>query len=90
MEWYVILPCIFSALILFMVSGLPVAFCFMAINIVSVYLFWGGEAGIWQLVISMYSGIGHFSLVTLLLFLLMGEVMLQSKIGFDVIEVIDM
>ncbi|MFH1953845.1 MAG: TRAP transporter large permease subunit [Pseudomonadota bacterium] len=90
MEWWVILPLIFSALIILMISGVPVAFCFMAINIVCVYLFWGGQAGLWQLVISMYSGIGHFSLVTLLLFLLMGEVMLQSKLGFDVIEVIDM
>ena len=90
MEWWLILPLIFSALIILMISGLPVAFCFMAVNVVSVYLFWGGEAGLWQLVISMYSGIGHFSLVTLLLFLLMGEVMLQSKIGFDVINVIDM
>lgn len=89
MEWWLILPLIFGALILLMVSGLPVAFCFMAINIVCVYLFWGGQAGLWQLVISMYSGIGHFSLVTLLLFLLMGEVMLQSRLGFDVITAVD-
>ena len=89
MEWWLILPLIFGALIILMISGLPVAFCFMAINIVCVYLFWGGEAGLFQLIVSMYSGIGHFSLVTLLLFLLMGEVMLQSKLGFEVIDAID-
>jgi len=88
-EWWLILLSVLGGLVILMISGLPVAFCFMAINIVGVYLFWGGQAGLSQLILTMYSGIGHFSLVTLLLFLLMGEVMLHSRIGFDVIDAVD-
>ncbi len=89
LEWWVVLLAIFGTLVVLMMTGLPVAFCFMAINIVGVYLFWGGQAGLSQLIISIFSSVAHFSLVTVVLFLLMGEVMFQSGIGMAVIDVID-
>ncbi len=89
MEWWVVLLVILSTLVVLMATGLPVVFCFMAINIVGVYLFWGGQAGLAQLIINTFRSISHFSLVTVLLFILMGEVMFQSGIGMAVIDTID-
>lgn len=83
------LLCIFGSLILLMASSLPVAFCFMAINLVGVYIFWGGEAGLYQLILSMFSSIATFTLMPIPLFVLMGEIMFQSGLGFEVIHAID-
>jgi tripartite ATP-independent transporter DctM subunit len=88
-EWWVIFLVIIGTLVLLMMTGLPVAFCFMAINMVGVYVFWGGHAGLSQLIVSLFGSVSHFSLVTVLLFIFMGEVMFQSGIGLMVIDAVD-
>ncbi len=89
MEWYFVLLCIFGGLAVLMLSGLPVAFSFMLINVIGVIVFWGGLGGIEQLVCSIYDSVVTFALVAVPMFILMGEVMLHSGIGLNIIDVLD-
>ncbi len=88
-EWPLLLVIIFGGLILLLASNLPVAFCFMTINLIGVYVFWGGEAGFYQLIYSTFSSVATFTLMPIPLFVLMGEIMFQSGIGYKVIRVLD-
>ena len=45
MEWWIYLLFFFGGLMILLLIGLPVAFAFTLINIVGVYVFWGGESG---------------------------------------------
>jgi len=72
-----------------MASGLPIAFCFMLINLVGVFFLWGGEAGLMQLVRSIRDSITRFTLLPVPLFVLMGEVMFQAGISSRMIEALD-
>jgi tripartite ATP-independent transporter DctM subunit len=88
-EWPLLLVFIFGSLILLMASNLPVAFCFMTINLIGVYIFWSGEAGLHQLILSIFSSVATFTLMPIPLFVLMGEIMFQSQLGYDVIRMLD-
>lgn len=72
---------IFGSLIVLMSTGLPVAFCFMLINMVGVYLMWGGVESLRQLVLSLMDSLTSFTLLPIPLFLLMGEVIGQSGLA---------
>ncbi len=88
MEWYMILILIFTGLILLMITGMPIAFCFMLINIVGMYIFFG-LLGLEQLISSIYSSLSTFVLLPIPLFILMGEIMFHSGIAPVLIETID-
>ncbi len=81
MEWWVALVVIVGAVILLMVSGLPTALCFMLVNLVGVYFFWGGEQGFQQLILSIRSSVTRFSLMPIVLFMLMGSVLFHSNVA---------
>ncbi|GAI31387.1 unnamed protein product, partial [marine sediment metagenome] len=53
MEWWLIILVIFGSLVVLMVSGLPVAFAFLLINIGGALFFLGGEAGLGQLILNI-------------------------------------
>ncbi len=89
MEWWLILALLLGSLIFLMATGLPVAFCFMLINLVGVTVLWGGVGGLHQLILSMWESISRFSLLPIPLFVLLGEVMFQSGIGLRAIDVLD-
>lgn len=90
MDWWLILVIFFGALVLLLLSRLPVAFCFMAICIVGAYLVWGGEKGLYQLVaMGIVSSLCFFGLVALPLFILMGEVLFHSGMALQAIGTID-
>ena len=89
MEWWLILLIIFLALIFLMAVGVPVAFAFLAINIVCVYIFWNGIAGLSQLILSIYTSVTSFALLPVPLFVLMGEIMFRSGIATQQMEVLD-
>ena len=80
---------IFSCLMFLFFIGVPVAFSFLSINIVGVYLFWGGEAGFDQLIRSIYRSIASFSLLPVPLFILMGEIMFISGIAQKMMDTLD-
>ena len=81
MEWYIVLIIIFGSLLFLMLTGLYVAFCFLTICIVGMYVYFGGQAGIEQLITSMYTTLNSFILLPIPLFILMGEVMFHSGIA---------
>ena len=89
MEWYWLLTLIFGAFLALMLLGLPIAFAFMAINIVCAYVFWNGAAGLHQLVLSISDSVTHFTIVSVPLFVLMGEVMFRSGIATKMMDVLD-
>ena len=89
MEWWVILILIFGALSILLLSGLPVAFCFHSINIAGALLLWGGFEGLQQLVLRMFASVSSFPLTTVIMFVLMGEILFNSKIFVQIINVLD-
>jgi len=89
MEWGVTLLIILGSFSLLMASGTPVAFCFLTINIVGVYLMWGGAIGLEELSYSIVSSLATFSLEPLPLFILMGEVAFHSGLASLIIETLD-
>ena len=66
--------------------GLPVAFCFLVINLVGAMLFLGGEVGLTQVARSSISSIANFSLTPIPLFILMGEVLFHTGLAVKVID----
>ena len=76
-------------LIILMATGLPIAFCFIAVNVLGVYLFWGGQIGIEQLAISMHASLATFVLLPLPLFILMGELIAESGFAADMLDAVD-
>jgi tripartite ATP-independent transporter DctM subunit len=80
---------IFLLLVAFMLSGLPVAFCFMSINILGMFFLWGGHSGLRQLTMSLADSVTSFTLVPIPLFILMGELMFHSGIAPSMIATVD-
>jgi tripartite ATP-independent transporter DctM subunit len=76
-----------STVLLFI--GMPVAFSFIAINLVGATLFLGGDAGLHQLVRNSASAVINFSLTPIPLFILMGEVLFQTGLAIKVIDGIE-
>lgn len=74
MLWWQTLCLLFGALTLLLLSGLPAAFSFMAINLVGAAIFLGGDAGLMQVVRNSLASITNFSLTPIPFFVLMGEV----------------
>jgi tripartite ATP-independent transporter DctM subunit len=89
LEWQLTILIIFGSLFILMASGMFIAFCFMLINVIGIYLLFGGLAGLDQLILSIYSTLATFTLAPIPLFILMGEVMFYSGLGTNVIDTLD-
>ena len=61
--------------------GLPVAFSFLAINLLGAWLWLGGEPGLAQLARNSVSSVMSFSLTPIPLFVLMGEVLFHTGLA---------
>jgi len=88
-DWQLTLIIILGALVVLMSIGLPVAFCFLAINVVGAFLFWKGELGLEQLVSNLITSVASFTMMPILLFVLMGEVMFISGVGPMMLDTLD-
>jgi tripartite ATP-independent transporter DctM subunit len=73
-----------STVLLFI--GIPVAFSFIAINIVGAVLFLGGGAGLNQLLRNSSVAVVNFALTPIPLFILMGEVLFHTGLAIKVID----
>ncbi len=89
MEWWTYMLLFFGGLTVLLLIGLPVAFAFMLINIIGVYVFWGGSIGLQQLILSIDSSVSTFVLVPVPMFILMGTVMFYSGVAYRMIDVLD-
>jgi tripartite ATP-independent transporter DctM subunit len=73
-----------STVLLFL--GLPVAFSFLAINIIGAILFLGGEPGLVQLARNSVDSVMSFSLTPIPMFVLMGEVLFHTSLAVKVLD----
>lgn len=89
MEWAPALFLLLGTLIALMVTGLPVAFAFLGVNIVGAIVFLGGDIGLDQTVRNTVASVSNFSLAPIPLFLLMGEILFQTGVAFSAINAID-
>ena len=76
-----------STVLLFL--GIPVAFSFLAINLIGAVLYLGGEAGIEQIVRNSVVAVANFSLTPIPLFVLMGEILFHTGLALKVIDGIE-
>jgi len=88
MEWQFWLLVIFGILLILMLTGMPIALCFFIINVIGMYFLFGGLMGLQNLINSLYNSLNSFILLPIPPFILMGEVMFQSKIAPTLIHVI--
>ena len=79
----------FGGLAVLLLIGLPVAIAFTFVNLVGVYVFWGGAIGLSQLILSIDSSVSSFVLVPVPMFILMGTVMFHSGVAYRLIDVLD-
>ena len=89
MEWWLALILLFGSFAILVLAGMPVAFSFLLVNIAGVFIFWGGAIGLNQLILSVDTSVSSFVLLPVPMFILMGEVMFQSGVGFKMMDVLD-
>lgn len=87
--WELLLGLMGGALVLLMALGVPVAFAFLAINLVGAWFIFGGVPGISLLVLNATESIGTFVLVPIPLFVLMGEILLATGLATRAIRAIE-
>lgn len=88
MEWWIVLLLLFSSLAVLISIRMPVAFSFLLVNFVAAFYYFGGIAGLNQLILGVYSSVTTFSLVPVPLFVLLGEIIFHSGIGMVAIDTI--
>jgi tripartite ATP-independent transporter DctM subunit len=89
LEWYFALLLMFGLLVAVMSTGMPISFSFLFICIIGAYLFWGGEAGLEQLAMSVYSSVTNYNFLPIPLFILMGDIIFISGTGTRLIDAVD-
>jgi len=88
MEWYLALILLLGTVCVAMFLGMPVAFAFFAANVLGTALFISGDIGLVLLPMEFHNAI-KFTLAPIPLFLLMGEILLQTGVAFKAIGAID-
>src|SRR5215510_11161365 len=86
MDWISASLILFGGLVAVMGIGLPVAFAFLAINLLGAVLFLGGEAGLMQLSRNAVQSVTSFALTPIPFFVLMGEVLFHSGVALKAID----
>ncbi len=89
MPWGAALALMMGGVCLLLALGVPVAFAFIVANIVGAILFLGGEAGLVTFVRGAVAAVSNFNLAPIPLFLLIGELLLQTGLAFKAVDAID-
>ncbi len=88
MEWWTVLVFFIGGLILLLLSGFPIAFAFLLIDLLGI-IFFMGPLGLRQIPLHVLSSISTFVLAPIPMFVFMGELMFHSRIAYNTIDVID-
>jgi tripartite ATP-independent transporter DctM subunit len=88
-EWPLLLVIFFGSLAVMMLSGMPIAFGFLVVNMIGVFLLWGGFTGWDQLIFNTFDSISKFNFIAIPMFVLMGEIMFRSGTATQMIETVD-
>jgi tripartite ATP-independent transporter DctM subunit len=78
-----------GCVLVLMIMGTPVAFAFIAANIVGTFIFLRGEVGLSLMPMEYVFSISKYSLIPVALFILMGEILFQTGVAFRSISAID-
>jgi tripartite ATP-independent transporter DctM subunit len=89
MEWYYTFLMLIGLLLILILSGLPVAFAFMAANFIIMYFLMGGTGSFSMAIQSAFSMLNNFMLVPIALFIIMGDILFQSGAAWRVIDSLD-
>lgn len=89
MEWWLILLIILGGTVTLLMLGLPVGVSFLLSDLIGTLIFMGGIEGGKLLILSLQDSLMSFSLLTVPMFILMGDVMFRSKIAFRAIDTLD-
>jgi tripartite ATP-independent transporter DctM subunit len=89
MEWWLLLLLLIFGLLTLMLLRLPVAFAFLAVNIVAYSFLVGGGLGLGQLIQNIDSALTTFALVPIPFFILMGEIAFHSGTAPKMIDALD-
>ena len=85
--WFLVL---IGPLLVLMGLGLPVAFAFIAVNIIGAAALLGYGVGVGQLVSNMTAGVSTYALAPVPLFLLMGALFFHSGLARRVLDAVDL
>jgi tripartite ATP-independent transporter DctM subunit len=88
-DWPLILFLMLGGLLALLAAGLPVAFAFIAVNLAGAFLILGGESGLVQMARNSVQSISSFQLVPIVLFILMGEILFQTRVAHRAIDAVD-
>ncbi len=89
MDWTFVAAIAGVMLIVFLLSGLPVAVAFIGVSMILLWFFLGGERALVVAGTSLLSSLTSFTLVPIALFILMGEVLYHSGLIGIVIDAVD-
>ncbi|TFL16536.1 TRAP transporter large permease [Jannaschia formosa] len=89
MEWWMAAILMLGMVIGLMAICVPVAFAFLIANVVGAWIFMGGWVGVEQLAANVGEAVSSFVLVTVPMFVLMGNLFFHSGIALKIIETLD-
>jgi tripartite ATP-independent transporter DctM subunit len=89
MDWWQTLLLLFGALSVLLLTGMPAAFAFLAVNLVGAVAYLGGEPGLMQVVRNGLAAVTNFSLTPIPFFVLMGEVLFHTGVAMKAIDAFD-
>lgn len=89
MEWWEAALLMLGMVIGLMALCVPVAFAFLIANLIGAFIFMGGLVGVEQLVANTGEAVSSFVLVTVPMFVLMGNLFFHSGIALKIIETLD-
>lgn len=89
MDWYYLLLIMIAVLFVFLLSGMPVAFAFMALNFIGIYILMGGTNGFMLVVQSAFNILNSFIMAPIPLFIIMGMILFHSGVGWLIIDALD-
>ncbi|MBL8662621.1 MAG: TRAP transporter large permease subunit [Candidatus Odyssella sp.] len=90
MHWTEALVLLIGGVSALLALGAPVAFAFIAVNVVGAFFFLGGEVGLLQLARNMVNSVSNFAFTPIPMFLLMGDVLFHTGLAIKAIDAVSL
>jgi TRAP-type mannitol/chloroaromatic compound transport system permease large subunit len=90
MHWTEALILLIGGVTALLALGAPVAFAFIAVNVIGAFFFLGGEVGLHQLARNMVNSVSNFAFTPIPMFLLMGDVLFHTGLAIKAIDAVSL
>jgi len=90
MHWTEALLLLIGGVSVLLVLGVPVAFAFIAVNVIGAFFFLGGEVGLLQLARNMVNSVSNFAFTPIPMFLLMGDILFHTGLAIKAIDAVSL